>query len=174
MGETSRLERDFFSRDVLEVAPDLVGKLVAHRVGDEILRLRISETEAYRGEEDTACHAHRGRTKRTDILYRQPGTISLYLCYGIHWLLNLVTGEEEQPQAVLVRACLKAPGPGRLTRALQLTGDLNGHDATRSSELWLEDDGARFSLKTAPRVGIGYASPEDQAQPWRFLLDQPL
>ena len=106
MGETSRLERDFFSRDVLEVAPDLVGKLVAHRVGDEILRLRISETEAYRGEEDTACHAHRGRTKRTDILYRQPGTIYLYLCYGIHWLLNLVTGEEEQPQAVLVRACL--------------------------------------------------------------------
>lgn len=135
MEELLRLERDFFARDVLEVAPDLLGKLVVHRTEHGILRLRITETEAYRGEQDTACHAHRGRTRRTETLYGPPGTLYVYLCYGIHWMLNLVTGREGQPQAVLVRACLTAQGPGRLTKALQVTGALNGQDAARSSEL---------------------------------------
>ena len=171
MEELLRLERDFFARDVLEVAPDLLGKLVVHRTEHGILRLRITETEAYRGEQDTACHAHRGRTRRTETLYGPPGTLYVYLCYGIHWMLNLVTGREGQPQAVLVRACLTAQGPGRLTKALQVTGALNGQDAARSSELWLEDDGMRCRVKTAPRVGIGYASPEDRQRPWRFILE---
>ena len=78
MGELLRLTRDFFARDVLEVAPDLPGKLIAHRTQNGILRLRISEAEAYRGEQDTACHAHRGRTRRTEVLYGPPGT--LYVC----------------------------------------------------------------------------------------------
>ena len=104
-----RLGYEFYHRPCLAVARDLVGKVLVF--GEN--RLRITETEAYCGEEDTACHAHKGRTKRTEVLYGDAGTIYVYLCYGIHWLLNIVTGEKEQPQAVLIRACQEAPGPGR-------------------------------------------------------------
>ena len=109
------------------VAQDLVGKILARRLPDgSILRLRIWETEAYCGQEDTACHAHRGRTKRTEVLYADAGTVYVYLCYGIHWLVNIVTGDREEPQAVLIRACEGAQGPGKLTKALKITGALNG------------------------------------------------
>ena len=118
-----KLGEAFFHRDCLEVAPDLVGKLCCHRLPDgEVRVVRITETEAYRGVEDLACHAAKGRTKRTEVLYAKSGTIYLYLCYGMHWLMNIVTGEEEQPQAVLLRAAQEHPGPARLTKYLQLTG----------------------------------------------------
>lgn len=158
---------DFFHRDCLEVAPDLVGKLLVHDTPQGRLCLRISETEAYRGEEDTACHAHKGRTKRTEVLYGKAGTLYVYLCYGMHWLLNVVTGEEEQPQAVLIRACAEANGPGKLTKALQITGELNGK-SIESSTLKIVDDGAKVSVSCKKRVGIGYASEEDQNRLWRF------
>ena len=112
-----RLDPDFFHRDCLEVAPQLVGKILCHRLPDgRLLRLRISETEAYRGEEDTACHAHKGLTPRTKVLYGPPGVLYIYLCYGMHNLLNVVTGEDGVPQGVLIRACVTAPGPGMLTK----------------------------------------------------------
>lgn len=163
----------FYSRDCLDVAPELVGKLLCRRMPDgNIVRLRITETEAYRGEEDTACHAHKGRTKRTEVLYGPPGTLYVYLCYGIHWLLNVITGELEQPQGVLIRACQNAEGPGRLTKALGITGSYTWQKITECPDLWIEDDGLRPAIAGAPRVGIGYASPEDQARPWRFILQQ--
>lgn len=133
-------------------------------------RFRISETEAYCGEADTACHAHKGRTPRTEVLYADAGTLYIYLCYGIHWLLNIVTGEPGQPEAVLIRACLEAPGPGKLTKALGITGTLNRESAVSSPELWIEDDGFSCEVETAKRVGIGYASQEDQDRLWRFQL----
>ena len=117
-----RLSYDFFHRHALEVAPDLVGKLLIH--GDRYLR--ISETEAYCGVTDTACHAHKGRTKRTEVLYADAGTIYIYLCYGMHWLMNVITGDIDDPQGVLIRACVEAEGPGKLTKQLGITGDLNG------------------------------------------------
>lgn len=92
-----KLGENFFARDVLEVAPDLVGKILVSKIKDEEIRVRITETEAYRGEEDTACHAHKGRTKRTEVLYAKSGLIYVYLCYGMHWLMNIVTGEKNQP-----------------------------------------------------------------------------
>ena len=92
-----RLTEAFFSRDPLTVARQLVGKVLVHRTAQGEKRLRITETEAYWGEEDTACHAHKGRTKRTEVMYGEPGTIYVYLCYGMHWMLNLVTGEKDQP-----------------------------------------------------------------------------
>ena len=116
-----RLEYGFFHRPCLEVARDLVGKVLVHQ--DRMLR--ISETEAYCGEEDTACHAHKGRTKRTEVMYAQAGTVYIYLCYGMHWMLNIVTGEKDKPEAVLIRACVEAPGPGRLTKKVGITGTLN-------------------------------------------------
>lgn len=161
-----RLGYAFFHRPCVEVAEDLVGKILVHN-GQ---RLRISETEAYCGESDTACHASKGRTKRTEVMYGEAGHAYIYLCYGIHWLLNIVSGEKEQPEAVLIRACLEAPGPGRLTKKLGITGMLNGISIVDSEELWIEDDGFRCTVARDKRVGIGYASQEDQDRLWRFKM----
>lgn len=162
-----RLDYDFYHRPCLEVARDLVGKVLVFQ-GQ---KLRISETEAYCGESDTACHASKGRTKRTDVMYGRAGTAYVYLCYGIHWLLNIITGEENQPEAVLIRACVEAPGPGKLTKFLGITGQQNREDVVTSDRFRIEDDGFSCRIRTDKRVGIGYAAPEDQERPWRFILD---
>ena len=164
----TRLDYDFFHRHALQVAPELVGKLLVH----EGRTLRISETEAYCGTADTACHAHKGRTKRTEVLYMDAGTVYIYLCYGVHWLMNVITGDIDDPQGVLIRACVDAPGPGRLTKKLGITGERNREDAVTSDTIWFADDGFRCQVATGKRVGIGYASQEDQDRPWRFILQE--
>ena len=162
----TKLPYEFYHRPCLDVARELVGKVLVH--GD--LRLRITETEAYCGESDTACHASKGRTARTEVMYREAGTIYIYLCYGMHWMLNIVTGEENEPEAVLIRACEgKMNGPGKLTKALGITGQLN-RGSILGDELWIEDDGFSCGIRELPRVGISYASPEDQARLWRFQM----
>lgn len=167
---TVKADFQFFHRSCPEVARDLVGKVLAHRLSDgSVARLRISETECYCGEADTACHAHKGRTQRTEVMYMEAGTIYVYLCYGMHWMLNIVTGEEDAPEAVLVRACVEAPGPGKLTKALGITGALN-RGSILGDELWVEDDGFTCEVTTDKRVGIGYASQEDQNKLWRFKM----
>lgn len=161
-----RLSYEFYHRPCLEVAKDLVGKVLVYQ-GQE---LRISETESYCGENDTACHACRGRTKRNEVLYADAGTIYVYLCYGMHWMLNIITGDAENPQGVLIRACIEAPGPGRLTKKLGITGAVNRQNVVEGSELWIGDDGFRCDIRTDKRVGIGYASQEDQDKLWRFIM----
>ena len=161
-----RLTYEFYHRPCLEVARDLVGKVLVHK-GQ---RLRISETESYCGESDTACHACRGRTKRNEVLYADAGTIYIYLCYGMHWMLNVITGDVDDPQGVLIRACEDAPGPGKLTKALGITGQLNRENAVTSPTIWIEDDGFRCDIALDKRVGIGYASQEDQDRLWRFKI----
>ncbi|HHU21988.1 MAG TPA: DNA-3-methyladenine glycosylase [Clostridiales bacterium] len=170
-----KLGPDFFQRDCLEVGPDLVGKILVRRLpdGNEI-RLRITETECYRGEEDTACHARFGRTKRASVLYRESGTIYVYLCYGINWLLNIVTGEVDLPQAVLIRACEGFPGPGRLTKRLEIDGQFNEICINSCPDFWIEDDGQRFLIIPDKRVGIDYASEEDRNRLWRFKAGKRL
>lgn len=164
-----RLDYGFFHRPCLDVARELVGKLLVHDTPDGPVVMRISETEAYCGETDTACHAHKGRTTRTEVMYGKAGTLYIYLCYGIHWMLNIVTGEQEQPEAVLIRACVDAHGPGKLTKALKITGELNkGHVCT--GDLWVADDGFQCEVSADRRVGIGYASQEDQERLWRFVM----
>lgn len=162
----NRLPYEFYHRPCDEVASDLVGKLIVH--GDK--RLRISETEVYWGEADTACHASRGKTPRNEVLWQDAGTIYVYLCYGMHWLLNLITGDAGDPQGVLIRACVEAPGPGKLTKALGITGEYNRKSILETPELRIEDDGFRCEIALDTRVGIGYASPEDQARLWRFKM----
>ena len=161
-----KLTEAFFHRPCLEVARDLVGKVLVCSGK----RLRISETEAYCGEADTACHAHKGRTKRTEVMYMEAGTVYVYLCYGMHWMLNIVTGEENEPEAVLIRACVEANGPGKLTRKLGITGEYNRQHICRREDLYIEDDGFRWEVTTDKRVGIGYASQEDQEKLWRFKM----
>ena len=164
-----RLGREFFLRDALEVAPELVGKtLVSSLPGAQERRLVITETEVYRGVEDSACHAHRGRTKRTENLYRPGGAVYVYLCYGIHWLLNVITGPEDFPQGVLIRACEGFEGPGKLTKYLGITGAQNGIDICSSPLLRIEDEGRMVNITTDKRVGIAYAEEADRERLWRF------
>jgi len=170
----TRLPPSFYTQDVLIAAPALLGKLLCRRLEDDtVLRRRITETEAYRGEADTACHASRGRTPRNAVLYRAGGFSYVYLCYGIRNLLNIITGKEGEPQGVLIRGVEGAPGPGRITKLLQINRELNAIDLRDSDQLWLEDDGfPPPELLTAPRIGISYASAEDQARPWRFFCKE--
>ena len=165
-----KLTSAFFNRDVLEAAPDLVGKLLCRTMPDgEVHRLRITETEAYRGAEDGACHASKGRTPRTEVLFTGAGRIYVYLVYGMHILLNIVTEQEEIPQAILVRAC-EAPydGPGKLTKRLLIDMSLNKQKIDACEGLWLEDDGYRPAIESKKRVGIDYAPPLWRDKPWRF------
>lgn len=168
-----KLEYPFFQRDCLDVARDLVGKTLVHQTKNGTIRLRISETEAYCGENDTACHVSKGRTPRTEVFFRDAGTLYVYLCYGMHWMLNIVTGEVDDPQAVLIRACAEAPGPGKLTKLLGVTGELNG-GSILDGPLLVEDDGLRCQVRTDTRVGIGYAAPEDREKLWRFKMGEIL
>lgn len=164
------LTEDFFKRDCLEVAPELVGKVLVRTLDDgSQLRLRITETEAYRGEEDTACHASKGRTKRTEVLYHSGGTIYVYMCYGIHWLLNFVTGKEDSPQGVLIRACEKFNGPAKLTKYLQIDKSFHDESIKENKRLCIEDDGYKPEIVTDKRVGIDYATKEYRDKQWRFI-----
>ena len=166
---TKKLSRDFFTRDVLTVAPDLLGKLLVCRVGDEYHRFIITETEAYRGVEDLACHASKGRTGRTEAMYHTGGVIYVYLIYGIYWMLNIVTGLEHEPQAVLIRGLKGIYGPGRLSRALQIDKSFYDEDLTFSTRIWIEDSGNTPTYETNKRIGIDYAG-EWKDKPWRFYI----
>lgn len=160
----------FFNRNCLEVSRDLVGKVLVRKTDSGDIKLRITETESYMGEADTACHAHKGRTKRTEVMYMKAGTIYVYLCYGMHWLLNIVTGDVDDPQAVLIRACEDFEGPAKLTRKLMINGDFNRKDITECADLYIEDDGFQCEVVTDTRVGINYASEEDRLKLWRFIM----
>ena len=103
-------------------------------------------------------------------MYAPGGCAYIYLCYGMHEMLNVVTGPADHPEAVLVRGAEGAEGPGRLTKALSITRVLNREDLVASDRLWIETDGSRVALTAAPRIGIGYASKRDQARKWRFTL----
>ncbi len=155
------LEHTFFARPVDTVASDLVGKLLCHSQNGEVRQLRITETEAYGVIEDTACHAYKGKTKRTAVLYETPGTLYVYICYGIHHLLNVVTGNEGDPQAVLIRACESAEGPGRLTKALGITNSYHGVHLQETDAIVFLDDGYKPKIEQLSRVGIAYADQKD-------------
>lgn len=193
----SKLTREFYNRDTLAVARDLLGKYLVHRVDGAALCGRIVETEAYIGSVDKACHAYGGRrTARTETLYAPPGTAYVYLIYGMYHCLNFVTEPEGIPAAVLLRGIEAAQGaermaqnrfgrglaelnpyqrrhflngPGKLCRALNVTRQQNGLDLT-GDELFLWDAGqAVGEVQTGKRVGIDYAE-EAVDFPWRFWL----
>lgn len=166
-----RLPEGFFRRDVLEAAPELVGKILVHRLENgDILRERIAETEAYRGEEDKGCYASHGRTSGNELLYGGSGIVFMRLCYGMHWLMNIITGEVGQPQGILIRAGELHRGPAKLTKFMQIDGSFGGADIMNDDRLWIEDDGVRPGIVTAPRVGIDYAGEYWKDVEWRFIL----
>ena len=166
-----RLTTNNYAVDAVTAAKALVGAWLCRRLEDgSIVRRRIIETEAYCGEEDTACHAHKGRTARTDVMYSAGGCAYIYLCYGMHEMLNVVTGPEGRPEAVLIRGVEGAEGPGRLTKLLKIDRSLNREDLVASDRLWIESDDLRIKFTASSRIGIGYASKRDQKRKWRFAL----
>ncbi len=170
----NRIDNAIFTLNAPELAPLLLGKILCVRSEEgSILKARITETEAYFGEEDTACHAHRGRTKRTETLYSKGGKVYVYLCYGIHALMNIISGPAEHPQGVLIRGIEGISGPGKLTKHLGITCAHNGIDIMTSDIIWIEDDGFMPDIiHTSPRIGIDYATQEYRDKPWRFYYKQ--
>ena len=160
--------------DAVTAAKALIGTFLCRRLDDDtVIRRRITETEAYCGEEDTACHAHKGRTPRTDVMYSPGGYAYIYLCYGMHEMLNVVTGIDGHPEAVLIRGLEGSNGPGKLTKALQIDRSLNRENLITSKRLWLESDGTPFKFTASPRIGIAYATKRDQSRKWRFTMLSP-
>lgn len=130
----------------------------------------ITETEAYHGEDDLACHASKGRTKRTAVMFGPPGRWYVYFIYGMYEMLNIVTGPGSYPSAVLIRGVEGFDGPGKLTRGLMIRGTINAKIAGKATGVWIEDRGMRpLKIKRGPRVGVAYAG-KWAKKPWRFQL----
>lgn len=187
-----RFTSDFFNRPTPVVARGLLGKFLARRMGKKIVRVIITETEAYCGKKDLACHASKGRTKRTEVMFGPAGHAYVYLIYGMYHCLNIVTGKVDYPAAVLIRgACpvrgrarALAPegpwgraasngmnGPGKLCRFLRIDKTLNDEDLIKSKRLWVEEGVKLKSMQIgrSKRIGIDYAGPY-KSKLWRFFV----
>ncbi len=191
---TTVLPQSFYNRPVLDVARDLLGRRVVRLLDGQRVSGLIVETEAYRGEEDLACHARAGRTPRTEIMYGPPGQAYVYFTYGMHWMLNCVTGAEGFPAAVLIRAILPQEGldviatnragrpqrewcngPAKLCQALGIDGSFNGATLWDStSDLWLEEGQpvTETQVKRTPRIGINNTPEPWRSIPWRFVVEE--
>jgi DNA-3-methyladenine glycosylase len=166
-----KLRHVFYRRAAADVAQDLIGAILTHQTGRQEYRARIVETEAYVGPHDLACHASRGRTRRTEVMFGPGGRAYVYFIYGMYEMFNIVTGRSGDPQAVLIRAAeplgkweADLSGPGKLTRAFQINRSMNGLDLT-GDELYLTagpDD--RPHIMATKRVGVDYA------QDWKDAL----
>jgi len=185
------LDRTWFAQPTLTVARALLGQRLVREVDGQRLDGLIVETEAYIGPDDSANHARKGRTRRTEVMFGSPGYAYIYLIYGMHFMLNIVTEPAGVPAAVLIRAVepqsgldlmrRRRPagpgrnltnGPGKLCQALAIDRALHGWDLTLGQALWVEAANPLpdTAIATGPRVGIGYARPADQAAPWRWWI----
>ena len=167
----TKLDHAFFRRPAIELAPDLIGTILVRRVRGREFRARLIETEAYVGAHDLACHAAKGRTKRTEVMFGPAGHAYVYLIYGMYDMLNIVASAVDDPQAVLIRGAVPLDGwdadlsgPGKLTRALRITRAQNGLDLTGDKLFLLHDPDYRPQLVTTRRIGIDYA------REWRDAL----
>ncbi len=194
-----RFYRAFFARDTLTVARNLLGARLVRMLDGQRLGGIIVECEAYIGQDDTACHASRGRTLRNQTMFGPPGCAYVYFTYGMHWMLNVVAEEEGFPAAVLLRAiqpvegietmralrqskgrCRRdrelTSGPARLTQALAIDKALDGADLVEGDQLWLEPGGSLpdEAVQRGPRIGINSAAEKDRLALWRFWVrDNP-
>ncbi|NQU51372.1 MAG: DNA-3-methyladenine glycosylase [Bacteroidetes bacterium] len=169
---SQRLSSKFFQRDVLKIAPDLLDKTLVRQLDDKsIQEYVITEVEAYRGTDDLACHASKGRTPRTEVMFREGGLVYIYLIYGLYWMLNIVAGKENDASAILIRGIEGISGPGRVGKALQLDKSFYGEDLFISDRIWIEDSGNKPKFSRSPRIGIDYAGEPWISKPWRFLIE---
>lgn len=173
------LSRGFYQRPATEVAPELLGKLLVHRSELGLRIGRIVEVEAYLGREDLAAHSSKGVTARTRVMFGTPGHAYVYLIYGMHHCMNVVTGPEGSGSAVLLRAlepvqglAENTSGPGRLAKAMGIDKSQYGADLCQpDSPLYLADDGERpASILTTPRIGVHYAG-DWVERPLRYVIE---
>lgn len=194
MSQGTRLPRDFFARDTVMVARELLGTVLVREKNGQRLGGAIVETEAYRGEEDLGCHARAGRTRRTQVMYGPPGHAYVYFTYGMHWMLNFVTQAEGFPAAVLIRAILPQEGkdviaarrnpqpahlwtngPAKLCQALDIDGRHHGLDLCSTESQIFVEQGASIpetEVEVTPRVGLGSVPEPWRSIPWRFRVSE--
>jgi len=164
------LPAEFFVRSTLTVAREMVGAVLCVEQGGDVVRDVITEVEAYDGPCDKANHASKGRTERTELMFKEGGHIYIYLIYGMYWMLNIVIGEEDYPAAVLIRKTERLSGPGILTRELGITKSINGKRLGQESGVWIEKGSdVNESVKHGPRIGVDYAG-EWAKKPYRFYI----
>jgi DNA-3-methyladenine glycosylase len=174
-----KLRSDFFQREAIDLARDLIGTILVHRVRGRDLRARIVETEAYVGPHDLACHAARGRTKRTEVMFGPGGHAYVYLIYGMYDMFNVVSGTEGDAQAVLIRAAeavgweADLSGPGKLTRGMRITRADNGTDLTGDKLYFLRGSWRRPRITTTKRIGVDYAGEWKDAMLRMIDADSP-
>jgi len=187
------LPREFYLRPVQIVAREILGKRLIHLIGNQRIGGIIVEAEAYDGEQDLACHARVGKTERNKVMYFQGGHAYVYFTYGMHWMLNCVTGEIGYPSAVLIRSIMPneglefikiqrpdileklwCNGPAKLTKALAITGELNSSDLCDPKGLLFIENGEEIpesKVKITPRVGIQSTPEPWLSKPWRYVAD---
>lgn len=174
------LNKSFFRRPTLEVAEDMLGKFLVKKADKKKISAMITEVEAYDGFDDKASHAHNGKTKRNEVMFGVAGYWYVYLVYGMHNMLNIVTGKKNYPAAILIRGIsawekdtkVQIDGPGKLTKFLKIDRSLNKKKAEKKTGLWIEDRGIKIEkkeIKKTPRIGVSYAG-ECAQKPWRFVL----
>ena len=166
------LNQGFFNRPTLTVAKEMLGKYLVRRYRGKTIAAMITEVEAYDGPNDKASHASRGMTPRNGIMFGPAGHWYVYFTYGMHWMLNIVTGREGYPAAVLIRGVEKTNGPARVTKLFRIDKKMNGKPARKKNGLWIEDRGVRIKrteIKRTPRIGVHYAGPIWSHKPYRFF-----
>jgi DNA-3-methyladenine glycosylase len=163
----------FFNRPTEVVARELLGKFLVAKHGKIAAAHMITEVEAYYGFRDRASHAYIGRTNRNSPMFGPPGNWYVYLVYGMHWMLNIVTEREDYPAAILIRSVDNVEGPARVTRHLRIDAMFNAWAAVKPSGLWIEDRGPavpELLIRRYPRVGVDYAGDYWARRHLRFKL----
>ena len=162
---------DFFKKDTITLAKSLLGKWLVTNINGVEVKAQICETEGYLGINDSACHTYKGkRTERVEPMWQVGGTIYIYLCYGLHYLLNIVSCDVDEPEAVLIRGVVGASGPAKTTKLLNIDKSLNGQSIVNNPKICIMDDGNKYKFTTDTRVGIDYALPKDKNAKLRFIL----
>lgn len=172
-----RLQREFYTRSTKIVGKELLGMKLYRKDDKELRKGKIIEVELYKGPEDKAAHTRNGKTGRNAVVWKRGGFVYMYLIYGIHWMLNIVTAREGVPECILIRAidsscCIdQVNGPGKLTDYLNIDEDFYGEDLVESNRIWLESNSSsEQSIIKTPRINIDYAGSPWIEKKWRFLL----
>lgn len=174
------LGKNFFERPTLVIAKDLLGKYLIRRLNGKIWRFVITEIETYDGFKDKASHASRGKTKRNAPMFGEAGRWYVYFTYGMHYMLNIVTGPKNYPAAILIRGIDGIIGPARITKKLKIDKKFNGKIASPKTGLWIENNSKlknqnfklQFKIQKFPRIGVNYAGPIWSEKKWRFKLTE--